>query len=212
MNIADIDVAGGDNCPNGWMRIINPSACRASSDAAGCYSAHFTTYHIPYSRVCAVVVGYQKGSADMFATVQYTSRSINGPYVDGVSITYGTQREHIWTYGIGFSDKRESSINCPCSQYPGRLPPSFVRDNYYCESVSLIDAPHGTYFTADSVCDGKGCSKENSCCAQPNLPWFYHQIPLTADKNIEAQICRDEAFSNECTRITIICTVTVDNL
>ena len=56
---------------------------------------------------------------------------------------------------------------------------------------------YGNYYTSDSVWDGTGCSSENSCCAQPNLPWFYRQIPLTTRKDIEARICRDEAFDNE---------------
>lgn len=64
-----------------------------------------------------------------------------GPYVDGVSITYGTPREHIWTYAIGNTDKSNFlprfATNCPCSQFPGHLPPSFVGTNYYCESGRL---------------------------------------------------------------------------
>ena len=198
MRIAHI--TNGDNCPSGWRKITSPTkACRAPTDNAGCYSAHFTTYNIPYSRVCGMVVGIQKGTTDGFASLHYSSRSINGPYVDGVSITYGTPRKHIWTYGIGNSDKRKPKqpVNCPCSQYSGRLPPSFVHENYYCESGTVDRTLHRIYYTADPVWDGKGCSSENSCCSEPNLPWFYRQIPLTADNDIEARICRDEAFSNE---------------
>ena len=203
MRIADINAAGGDSCPNGWKKITSPvAACRALNDNAGCYSTHFTTYNIPYSRVCGMVVGYQKGSPDGFADFHFSTRSINGPYVDGVSITYGTPRKHVWTYGIGHSDKANNlpryPSNCPCSQYPGRLPPSFVHDKYYCESGSLNGvSSYGNYYTTDPVWDGKGCSSENSCCSEPSLPWFYRQIPLTANTDIEARICRDEAFANE---------------
>ena len=164
---------------SGWKKITSPTkACKAPSDNAGCYSTHFTTYNIPYSRVCGTVVGIQKGTTDGFASSHYSSQSINGPYVDGVSITYGTPRKHIWTYGIGYSDKAnrlpDYPVNCPCSQYSGRLPPSFVHDNYYCESGSLNNGlSQGTYHTADPVWDGKECSSENSCCSEPNLPWFY---------------------------------------
>ena len=203
MRIAD--VSNGGSCPNGWSRITSPvAACRAPSNNAGCYSAHFTTHNIPYSRVCGMAVGYQKGSTDGLASLHYSSRSINGPYVDGVSITYGSlTREHIWTYVIGWSDKYNPlpkyPVNCPCSQYPGKLPPSFVHDNYYCESGSLNNPTSWatTYYTTDAVWDGKGCSSENSCCSDPNLPWFYRQIPLTANKDIEARICRDETSVNE---------------
>ena len=60
---------------------------------------------------------------------------------------------------------------------------------------------HGTmfnaegYFTDDPVWDGVGCSGDNSCCSESSLPWFYRQIPLTASKDIETRICRDEGSS-----------------
>ena len=74
MRIANINAASGDRCPNGWRKITSPTkACRAPSDNAGCYSTHFTTYNIPYSRVCGMVVGYQKGTTDGFASLHYSS-------------------------------------------------------------------------------------------------------------------------------------------
>ena len=72
-------------------------AYRAPSDNAGCYSAYFTTYNAPYSRVSGMVVGYQKGSTDGFLTY-VRKTSINDPYLDGVSITCGSPRKHIWSY------------------------------------------------------------------------------------------------------------------
>ena len=202
MRIAD--VSNGDGCPNGWKKITYPTrACIAPSSSSGCYSAHFTTHNIPYSRVCGMAVGYQKGSTDAFTAWRYPSRSVNGPYVDGVSITYGSPtREHIWTYAVGYTDKHNGlpkfPVNCPCSQYPGKLPPSFVHDNYYCESGSLNSpSSWANYLTTDPVWDGKECSSENSCCSDPNLPWFYRQIPLTANNDIEARICCDQPFDDE---------------
>ena len=67
-------VSNGGSCPNGWSRITSPvAACRSPSNSAGCYSAHFSTHNIPYSRVCGMIVGYQKGSTDGFATRHYSS-------------------------------------------------------------------------------------------------------------------------------------------
>ncbi|XP_065893003.1 uncharacterized protein [Dysidea avara] len=202
MKVTGIDAAKTD-CPQGWSKITSPvAACRAPSDNAGCYSAQFSTQRVPYSRVCGMVIGYQKGGTDGFANFLYSARSINGPYVDGVSITYGTPRIHIWTYGMGHTKKTsylpEYPSNCPCSRYPGRLPPSFVRDDYYCEAGALNGPTKGhQYVTSELVWDGKGCPDENSCCSFANLPWFFKQIPLISDKNLEARICRDESFSNE---------------
>ena len=197
MKLVNVNVASGDSCPNGWKNISSPvAACIAHSQAAGCYSTTFSTDNILYSSVCGMVVGYQQSSTDGFASFHYSTRSINGPYVDGVSITYGTPRKHIWTYGIGNNDKSQiGRPNCPCSEFPGQLPPSFVHDNYYCESGKLLF--NSAFSASDPVWDGKGCSSGNSCCSEPSLPWFHRQIPLPTSEDIEVRICRDEASSNE---------------
>ena len=198
MRIADLDVRKGDDCPSGWNNITTIAACIADSNA-GCHSTNFTTFGIPYSKVCGMTVGYQGGDADGFAISYFSPRSINGPYVDGISITYGTPRKHIWTYAIRFSDRFEHTvpINCPCSQFPGQLPPSFVHDNYYCESGSELHPNPRVFYTNDPVWDGDDCSSKNSCCSEPNLPWFYRQISLTANEDIETRICRSETSSTE---------------
>ena len=63
-------------------------------------------------------------------------KDINFYYVDGMSITYGSPRKHIRTYAVGLSDDHSynGGNNCPCAKYPGRAPPSFAGDHYYCES------------------------------------------------------------------------------
>ena len=83
-----------------------------------------------YQRVCGRARGYQKGSPDGFLL----SGDINTPYIDGLSITHGTPRQHIWTYAIGHTDGHSGSFNCPCAAIPGSAPPSFVGSDYYCES------------------------------------------------------------------------------
>ena len=199
MRIADLDTSRGDDCPSGWTKITTSSivACRAPNSNAGCYSTNFSTLNIPYSRVCGMAMGYQRSRPDGFAALSFSSQSINGPYVDGVSITYGTPRKHIWTYAIGYSDRHNTQdpINCPCSEFPGVSPPSFVHDNYYCESGSETG---GSGVHADDVVwDGQGCSSNNSCCSDPSLPWFHRQIPLTAREDIETRICRDQSSYDE---------------
>jgi len=196
MRVTSVDAAK-DSCPHGWRKITSPvAACRAPTDNAGCYSAQFSTHQVSYSRVCGMVIGYQKGTPDGFCAHISPSKAIDSTYVDGVSITYGTPRKHIWTYAIGVNEQG-GKYSCPCSQNGGTLPSSFVHENYYCESASYINPPYEKYLTTDPVWDGKGCPSLNSCCSEPNLPWFYRQIPLTSDKNIEARICYDEVFRDE---------------
>ena len=105
----------------------------------------------------------------------------------------------IWTYAIGFSETFTPAYpdNCPCPQFPGSLPPSFVHNNYYCESGSTVRPNVANYYPNDPVWDGQGCSSNDSCCSEPNLPWFYRQIPLTASEDIEARLCHDDDAGDE---------------
>ena len=104
MRLADINTNRGDTCPSGWTRY--KSYCTGGS-AAGCYSANFSTNSTSYSKVCGKVLGYQKGSMDSFFPSAYahgraddhipvtSSQSLDGVYVDGISITTGSPRKHV---------------------------------------------------------------------------------------------------------------------
>ena len=61
---------------------------------------------------------------------------IDSNYVDGVSITYGSNpRQHICTYSAGLTETRLGSNGCPCNNgNSASPPPSFVGNDYYCES------------------------------------------------------------------------------
>ena len=74
--------------------------CRSGSDASGCYSAIFTTYNITFNKICGQVKGYQKGNTDGFLSSRDNAKSINDHYVDGLSITLGNPRKHVWTYAV----------------------------------------------------------------------------------------------------------------
>ena len=200
MRIADLDASRGDDCPSNWTNITTPvAACIAPSSNAGCYSTIVSTLSIPYSKVCGMAVGYHKGRGpDGFYSYKFSARSINGPYVDGLSITFGTPRKHLWTYAIGYTDKTNNRVsNCPCSQFPGTSPSSFVHENYYCESGNDGQPTVSNVFTDDPVWDGEGCSNDNNCCSDVNLPWFHRQLPLTTTEDIEARLCRDELSYDE---------------
>ena len=99
----------------------------------------------------------------------------------------------------GHTDRNEdfAFVNCPCSQFPGPLPQSFVYNSYYCESGSDGQAQVLNVSTSDPVWDGEGCSSDNNCCSEPNLPWFYRQLPLTSNEDIETRLCHDEPSSLE---------------
>ena len=209
MRLADINTKKGVTCPSGWRSY--KSYCTGGS-AAGCHSAHFSTNSTSYTKVCGKAMGYQKGTMDCFYPSAYAhgkvyyyppttvSRSLDGVYVDGISITTGNPRKHVWTYAVGLSDDGNySQLNCPCAKTPGPDPPTYVGHHYYCESgnTGTYNGEHGTIYSNDPLWDGKGCLSENSCCYDAGMPWFFRQLPTTTTGDIEVRICRDQAFADE---------------
>ena len=142
--------------------------------------------------------GYQKSSTDSFDS-RRGIRSIDTTYVDGVSITLGNPRKHVWTYVSGYSDHGKfPTSNCPCAPVPGPSPPSFVGEHYYCESGDNSQGGRTGFFTSDPLWDGSGCvNAKNNCCTKVGLPWFIREFPEYQDDDIEVRICYDEHYSTE---------------
>ena len=125
-------------------------------------------------------------------TPDTVSRSLDGVYVDGISITSGNPRKHVWTYAAEINNNiNEPQYNCPCAKYPGPDPPTFVGSHYYCDGGGKDDA----------LWNGTGCEPENSCCYDAGMPWFFRQFPVTAIGDIEVRICHDQAFRDEGTLV-----------
>jgi len=104
MKIADYDTSNGDDCPTGWknMTVNGLDLCRPPDDNGGCHSAHFPVNKVGYNKICGRIKGFHKGSPDAFHNGK--TYSIDHQYVDGISITLGSPRKHVWTYVAGKSD------------------------------------------------------------------------------------------------------------
>ena len=106
----------GTTCPSGLRQTgninINHDVCGRPYPSSGhCYSTFFSTYSINYTKVCGQVRGYQYISPNAFNT---SINDIESYYVDGVSITYGSNpRQHIWTYAGGLTETYFYSSSCP---------------------------------------------------------------------------------------------------
>ena len=206
--IAYLDMTQGHSCPSPWSRIslsgTSIYVCRSPS-SSGCYSVTYNTSGISYNKICGQVTGYQKGSTDAFHPASASNRkSIDAIYVDGISITLGYPRKHVWTYASGLSDNNNyPDHNCPCAHYPGPDPPLFVGDHYYCESGNTGTYDLGTYYNTDILWDGLKCDGvENSCCTNPDLPWFFRQLAKSVPGYyLEVRNCHLEDFSNEDTLV-----------
>ena len=206
MRIADLDTSRGDECPTEWRKITTPSnpthpsidVCQSTTGNVGCFPVIFSTYSANYTKVCGMARGYQRGTTDAFG-IAFTTKSINSPYVDGVSITLGNPRKHVWTYAIGISDEGTlGTLHCPCAANPGAPAHAFVGNHYYCESGAIRPPLQFFVYSNDPLWDGNGCvHANNNCCAHPSMPWFFRNFPVPQQEDIEVRLCQDEDNGNE---------------
>ena len=109
------------NCPSGWQLTgysnSKRSCGRASRSSLSCDSVFFPVSGGPYSQVCGRIRAYQYGVPDAFLGYNIGGQTtIDSAYVSGVTVMYGSPRQHIWTFANG---ARENQIpldpsNCPC--------------------------------------------------------------------------------------------------
>ena len=122
----------------------------------------------------------------------------NSTYLDGISITHGKPRQHIWSYAAGCSSGGTSGIDCPCNEGGADTVPTFAYNNWYCESGNPNTGVVYEFFPNDVLWDGKNCTlKEPPCCKSSWLPYFHIDIGGVSTDSIEMRLCHDEGFANE---------------
>ena len=196
-------------CPSVWQEITTPfRVCgRRSTSSATCEGLTYSTGSEQYNQVCGRITGYQLGSPDSF---RGSSLSINTYYVDGVSLTYGSPRQHIWTFSGGLDEQNTNSRpdeRCPCVIGSTNAPliPSFVGQSYFCETGITSGFVNGYFYpNSDPLWDGQGCGFRSSCCTFNSPPWFNVQLPSFTTDNIEVRICGNQGTGNEDTPIQLI--------
>ena len=103
----------------------------------------------------AWIIGYERGTPSLFTGA---GQSIDTFYIDGVSLTHGSPRQHIWSFGGGL-DEVNSAYSCPCvtGSATGNRIPSFVGRNYFCEAGIPRYSSGVTFWpNGDPLWDGKG--------------------------------------------------------
>ena len=131
---------------------------------------------------------YQYGDTDPIDGVN----NINANYLEGVSITCGSPRQHVWSFLAGFTEG--STNRCPCATGSSVTVRSFMGNNYFCESGNPNSGWSRTLYTADPLWDGQNCrSNEAPCCN--GLPWFHRDYGSTSStESLELRICSDDAY------------------
>ena len=188
LNMSD----AAQSCPSAFRLYQSGSvrACgRPVTNSASCVSVTFPSNDISYSQICGRVVGYQYGGPD----AARSSENLNSYYVDGVSITRGSPRKHVWTL---MADNGHH--HCPCNIYNSNPPQSFIGNHYFCEAETT-NCCFYSFHTSDPLWDGQGCdSSETPCCNAPGIPWFHRDYGnSTTTDYIEMRICGDDVTSDE---------------
>ena len=199
-------------CPSAWREVTMDGirVCARPNSTEGSCPGVFYHASGQYSKICGRVIGYQFGSPSAF---DGENRTIDEVYVEGVSITYGSNpRKHIWSYAAGSSEYRISqqcsNSKCPCNG--GREPPSYVGNNYYCESAYKLGVNDcyvvNRFFPDDPLWDGQQCDNdEATCCTGTNTPpWFSVALPNSTSDNIEVRMCHDQDTTDEDTPIQLL--------
>ena len=183
-------------CPSGW-RLTSHSkrTCgRLSTSSATCDSVTFPVSG-DYTRVCGRIIGYQNESPDAFNGYNHDGvANIDGVYVDGVSLTHGSPRQHIWTFAAGVAEVPTPTTYraCPCDTALNITTPPFVGEDYFCES-GYNSGPwsHSEFYPNDPLWDGDGCTASSTCCSFNNPPYFTKQLPSSTTDDLEVRLCHD---------------------
>ena len=196
-------------CPSGWQLTgYSKQTCgRASHGTFVCDSVSFPVSGGEYNKVCGRIKAYQWGSPDGFYPSRQASTMDSG-YIDGVSVTHGNPRQHIWTFAAGLSEDTSvcPQCACPCDTNSAVPAPAFVGEDYFCESGLHEPWAQRQYvlFANDPLWDGQNCPSSSTCCSLHNPPYFVKQLPSSAAANIEARICLDQQHTDEDIAVELV--------
>ena len=199
MRVAHIDMTQlNENCPAGFRKVTANGKTMCGGQGSQCISTTFSPHGMQYSRVCGRITGYQYFTTDAFSPYARNRGSIDGNFVDGIVLTHGSPRTHIWTFASGYTQYDTGDSRCPCNSgsHPYPIPP-YIRNDYFCDSGHrYTSGPPSDYLTNDPLWDGAGCVT-GSCCTFNSPPWFCKSLPHPTTDDIELRLCINEARSNE---------------
>ena len=195
--VADIDMTDPtQDCPAPFTNVNG--LCARRSD--GCFSMTIKIPNVEYTKVCGRVKAYQNNAPDGIHGL-----SIEDAYVDGISLTHGQPRQHVWTFAYA---SHGSALNqCPCLSGSSTIPNSIVGSDYFCDTGSrhpISNNPTRLY-DQDPLWDGEGCAgNDNVCCEFNTPPWFSKTLSAPTGDDIELRMCANGPPSHEDTPFEVV--------
>ena len=223
-NVTDIPTCGGigwrsvvyldmtDNtstCPSGWQ-LTGYSKRTCGRVSTGANTRDSTTFPVSggeYSTVCGRIKAYQWASPDAFWSYHngYTN-TIDDAYVDGISLTHGNPRQHIWTFAAALKEK-EHANSCPWDTSRNIQIPPFVGEDYFCEAgPNDTETWSFTLYSNNSLWDEVYCGESlcSSFCLLCQPPYFIKELSAPTTDDIEARICFDTDSMDENVAIEVV--------
>ena len=201
-------------CPPSWRVNVTGSVRTCTRSTSGTDSAIFPANGRTYSRVCGRINAFQKGVPDAFVASTVRGANLEGPYVDGISLTHGEagSRQHIWTFAAVRTERENvANFSCPCINTDSDVihaVPGFVGTNYFCaagHNEALGPTSINEVYLSDPLWDGAGCdSAFNTCCQFNSPPYFCTALPQPTTDDIEVRISHDEPSLDEDTLVSLI--------
>ena len=204
MRVANFDMTDpNQNCPDGFTQVDStdpPLRLCGRPGPVGCSTMVFPVNGIEYSRVCGSVIGYQFATPDAFSAA--ASQGLDGHYIDGVSITHGFPRTHIWTFANSLTST-DGVVGCPCdtNSYQGTVP-SFIGQDYFCESGYYTGGRF--LYPNNPLWDGSGCRDTSTCCVLNSPPYFCQTLATPTTNDIEVRVCGNQDTGDEDTPIEAV--------
>ena len=181
--------------------------CRRPTNTPSCSPIILQNNGISYSQICGKVTAYQYRAPDAVSNVSNNRiYDINSYYLDGISITRGSPRQHVWSLMVGLFENAADRFNwdigwaiCPCATGSTQSVQSFIGNNYFCESGNPTMTIENKIYSNDVLWDGENCGpNEGSCCSAPGQPWFHRNYGInTTTDYIELRMCGDDGWEDE---------------
>ena len=204
-NVAYINMDDSSHhCPQAWKEITQNSHRACGRKSSGCQSVTFNTSGKRYNKVCGRIIAYQYGNPEGFQTDSVHLFDLNSYYIDGVSLTRGNPRKHIWSFVMGQDQTSRNSYVCPCVYDYHVTVPSFIGKNYSCDAALTrytFNTPKILH-TDNPLWDGENCGEAPNCCNHNS--WFNATLPTTTSDSLEVRICSNEPPDQEDARITLL--------